>query len=569
MKSSYCLRMVRGTVLLVFALVLGGHILSAQTLPPGPQVLTFFSDLDDTEQPYCIYIPKDFDENKRYPLVVMLHGAGSNHRLAMRRVFGNSNINGETDVEASRYFPPWKDVDMIVAAPYARGTGGYQDFIEQDVLDMVHDVRSRFKIDTNRTYLTGLSMGGGGTLWIGLGHPDIWAAIVAVCPAPPEGTDALAPNALNMAVKFVHGTEDPAVPVKVSREWVDRLTVLTTVNLEYLELPGVDHFSWVQAYADGQIFDWFDRYTRNPFPNRVRHAAHDLAHGKAYWVRMDQKVPAAVAMVDARFSGPNVLQIETSEMVAFTLSLGGHSRFRSDQPLQVRIDNDALDFLDPEETISFTKSSSGAWEQKRYAPLGVYKSAGLEGPVLHAFASRHVYVYGTADNPSEKVLNERIGVAREAADWATYRGEFLGRIDFYPRVIPDKAVRPSDHGNANLILFGTVETNRVIAQYAGTLPIQLRAKAIKKYGLVYVYPNEHGHYLVINSGLPWWKVAEETEWRYTPGAQTTLGQLKDFTLFSKNRNVLIQGYFDAEWQLPPVLEKAVVTSGAVRLSPLE
>ena len=88
--------------------------------PSGPQVLTFFSDADDTEQPYGLYLPKNFDASKKYPLVIMLHGAGSNHRLALRRVFGKSNANGENDVEATRYFPQWDDVDLIVASPYAR-----------------------------------------------------------------------------------------------------------------------------------------------------------------------------------------------------------------------------------------------------------------------------------------------------------------------------------------------------------------------------------------------------------------------------------------------------------------
>ena len=169
--------------------------LSAQKLSPGPQVLTFHSDADDTEQPYGLYLPKNFDENKKYPLVMMLHGAGSNHRLALKRVFGKTNGEGETDVEASRYFQPWEDVDFIVASPYARGTAGYQGIPEEDVYAVLDDVKKRFKIDENKTYLTGLSMGGGGTLWIGLTRPDIWAAIAPVCPAPPAGTFDLAANA--------------------------------------------------------------------------------------------------------------------------------------------------------------------------------------------------------------------------------------------------------------------------------------------------------------------------------------------------------------------------------------
>src|SRR5271170_987620 len=120
--------MPRGSLALqaTFAVLLAAGASSGQTLQPGPQVLTFFSGIDDTDQPYGLYLPKDFNPAKKYALVIMLHGAGSNHRLALRRVFGKSNLPDENDVEATRYFPEWKDIDYIVASPLARGAMGYQ-----------------------------------------------------------------------------------------------------------------------------------------------------------------------------------------------------------------------------------------------------------------------------------------------------------------------------------------------------------------------------------------------------------------------------------------------------------
>src|SRR5690242_7818057 len=120
----------------VLLLLATGRAALGQKLAPGPQVLTFFSDVDDTEQPYGLYLPRNFDPAKKYPLVISLHGAGSNHRLNLRRVFGKSNQSGETDVEATRYFPEWRDVDYIVASPFARGTMGYQGVAEKDVYDV-------------------------------------------------------------------------------------------------------------------------------------------------------------------------------------------------------------------------------------------------------------------------------------------------------------------------------------------------------------------------------------------------------------------------------------------------
>ena len=103
--------------MIAFLLLAAGIAAFGQTLKPGPQVLTFFSDVDDTEQPYALYLPQHFKPTKKYPLVIMLHGAGSNHRLNLRRVFGKSNLKGESDVEATRYFPEWRDIAYIVATP--------------------------------------------------------------------------------------------------------------------------------------------------------------------------------------------------------------------------------------------------------------------------------------------------------------------------------------------------------------------------------------------------------------------------------------------------------------------
>ncbi|MBA4182369.1 MAG: phospholipase, partial [Anaerolinea sp.] len=89
------------TLLLMLAC---GGALTGQTLPAGPQVLTFYSPADDTDQPYAVYVPKGYSAAKPWPLVVSLHGAFSNHRLNLRRVFGQGNGEGESDAEATRYF---------------------------------------------------------------------------------------------------------------------------------------------------------------------------------------------------------------------------------------------------------------------------------------------------------------------------------------------------------------------------------------------------------------------------------------------------------------------------------
>ncbi|MCE7066863.1 alpha/beta hydrolase-fold protein [Dyadobacter sp. CY326] len=535
----------------------------AQRLSSGPQVLTFFSDADDTEQPYGLYLPKNFDETKKYPLVIMLHGAGSNHRLDLRRVFGKSNAEGETDVEASRSFPQWDDVDFIVAAPYARGTAGYQGIPEEDVYDVLDDVKMRFKIDENKTYLTGLSMGGGGTLWIGLTRPDIWAAIAPVCPAPPEGTFDLASNALNFPVHFFHGDADPVVPVAGTRKWVEHLQDIG-VEVSYKEFVDVKHDSWVSAYDNEFIFEWFGHAERNPFPDRVKFVSKQYKYNKAFWVQFDKMNLGTLAEIDANLNKPNAATITTKNLFAFTVNLKGHPKFNAASNVTFTIDGKALT-AKTDSSVSFVKNNNVWTVATSPIATGIVKKKGAEGPIYDAFSSRHVYVYGTADNPSPEELKKRVDLATQAAYWSHYRGEFLGRIMFFPRVLSDKEVRPSDIESSNLILFGTKETNAMIAKYADKLPLHLNA-ADKTHGLLYVFPIDK-HYVAINSGLPWWSGAEDKGFPFVSVMHRRLPELKDLFFFKdSSMNAIFDGRFSDDWKITEEMKTKLTSSGAITIT---
>src|ERR1019366_5552913 len=163
----------------------------------------------------------------------------------------------------------------------------YQGIAEQDVYDVLADVKRRYPVDEDRVYLTGSSMGGGGALWLGLTRAD-------VCP----GTEDLAPNALHVPMRFFHGDMDPAVGVESSRQWQRRLLMLES-PVEYIEFPGVRHNAWDFAYRNGAIFDWFGKYRRDANPDRVRLVARDLGYAAAYWVRIDALAPGVLASLDA------------------------------------------------------------------------------------------------------------------------------------------------------------------------------------------------------------------------------------------------------------------------------
>lgn len=493
---------------------------------PGPQVLTFFSPVDDTDQPYGLYLPKDYNEAKKWPLVISLHGATSNHRLNLRRVFGQGNRAGESDSEATRYWPAMKDIGMIVATPLARGTMGYQGIAEDDVYRVLDDVKKRFSIDEDRVYLTGLSMGGGGSLWLSLTKPDVWAAVAAVCPAPPLGTDALAGNAINLPVKLFQGDQDPLVPVAQTRRWAETLLKLG-VRGEYVEYPGVRHNSWDKAYADGAIFDWFAPLKRERDPERVRYASANPRYRAAYWVELDSFTPGTLASVDAVRKGATV-EITTANLDGFTLKRKAG---------RVVVDGQTLNPKSMSGSRSFTLVN-GKWREGRAPAPSKWK-----GPIGEVTAKRHIYVYGTADDPSSEELARRRAEAQGLTNWAIVpRQPLLLTL----LAMADREVTEKELAQSNLVLLGDARTNSWIAKYGADLPLTLKPGAAD-YTLVTITRTRDREIAVV-TGKPI---------SFAPRPFTPNPLANDYVLLRAGETVA-SGFFTRDWKptqtLPDVVE---------------
>jgi hypothetical protein len=176
-------------------------------------------------------------------------------------------------------------------------------------------------------------------------------------------------------------------------------------------------------------------------------------------------------------------------------------------------------------------------------------------------ASRHLYVYGTADSPNPEELARRRGVAERAAEW---RGATRLTLDLQVRA--DREVREQDRTESNLVLFGTAETNRLIAGMAGDLPMALNAGAAD-YGLLYAYPAGQ-RYVLINSGLPLLTGVELQRglYRFMPPLLAMLLPRGDYMLFKGSlENVLAEGRFDNDWKVPPDAAIRLAATGAVTL----
>jgi predicted esterase len=207
----------------------------------------YLSKIDNTYQPYRVFVPSSYDGGRRFPLVIALHGMGGDENS-----YFDYYSNGLFKQEAERH-------GYIVACPKGRSPASmYIGDAERDVLDVIAEMMRAYRIDPDRVYLTGHSMGGYGTLTVAMNHPELFAAI-----APVAG-GVMSPPSLSKIARIpqllVHGDADRTVPVERSRIIVETGKKLGA-EIKYIEVPGGDHGSVVAPHFK-DVFDWFDTHKR-------------------------------------------------------------------------------------------------------------------------------------------------------------------------------------------------------------------------------------------------------------------------------------------------------------------
>jgi predicted peptidase len=206
----------------------------------------------------------DADTMRRYPLVVFLHGAGER---------GNDNeaqlkwgvMNFATDQNMILH-------PAFVIAPqcpektswsnFSRG-GKIEDARLQPtpakpmelVIGLIHQLIKTQRIDTNRIYITGLSMGGFGTYDAIERYPDLFAAAVPVCGG---GDVTRAASIAHLPIWIFQGAEDPAVNPAYALFMFEALTK-AGAHPAFTQYPEVGHFSWLGAYSDPLMMEWLFR----------------------------------------------------------------------------------------------------------------------------------------------------------------------------------------------------------------------------------------------------------------------------------------------------------------------
>jgi predicted esterase len=185
------------------------------------------SAVDNTLQPYRLLVPEVYKGDKPSPLVVALHGMGGDENSMF------DAYNGEMKRVAER-------LGLLVVCPKGRDTASmYRGSAEQDVMDVLAEVRRDYKVDDARIYLMGHSMGGYGTWSVAMDHPDVFAALG---PISGGGNTAGMEKIKHIPQYVVHGDNDATVPVTQSRVMVEA-GKKAGANIVYVEVPGGSHVS--------------------------------------------------------------------------------------------------------------------------------------------------------------------------------------------------------------------------------------------------------------------------------------------------------------------------------------
>jgi len=194
---------------------------------------------------YLLYLPRDYGVGKKWPLIVFLHGRGER----------GSNLNLLKKTALPRNLEEIEYLPFVVISPQCPHGFSWSSTMIFRLLD---DVAARYKIDENRVYLTGISMGGYGTWDAAIQQPWRFAAIAPICGG---GNPELASRLKDLPVWAFHGAMDTSVPVSESRAMVQAIETLGG-DVRFTVYPDAGHDSWTRTYDSPEIYQWFLSHSR-------------------------------------------------------------------------------------------------------------------------------------------------------------------------------------------------------------------------------------------------------------------------------------------------------------------
>lgn len=175
------------------------------------------------------------------PLIVFLHGSGER---------GN-------DLEKVKAHSPFTYKNLIkepvaILAPQCPENTWWDTVT---VYALIKEIQAKYNIDASRIYLTGLSMGGWGTLKLAMEHPEMFAAVVSVCAPTDRVMYANIDQYKNLNMKIFHGGMDDVVLPENAFNFYQKLHPVNP-SAELTIFPNDNHNSWDSTYSNPKLYEW-------------------------------------------------------------------------------------------------------------------------------------------------------------------------------------------------------------------------------------------------------------------------------------------------------------------------
>ncbi len=453
----------------------------------------YLSEIDFTLQPFDLMIPNHFDQNKRYGLMIYLHGKENQIQKYRNLLWADED-------------PELDDLGVFKVAVYGRRNCWYQGAGEEDVLRVISEIKKLYPIDSNRIYVMGASMGGFGSWHFGLHYTDQFAAISPICGKAIANLDfydeTISPvnyieNALHLPARIYHGDIDPVISVENSRTMAMIMDSLKYEHV-YTEFANVKHDSWNNARADAERLPCLTRYQSDPYPDKVINKCFYLRYGKAYWTDITSKIVwNDFAELKAQLKSRNHIEITTVNIDELRIDLA-HSSLTKNKSVTINIDEQKIGLKNSGGWITLSQDNDNRWKTGTKPIEGLNKYKGLEGPWIDAERSPFIIVYGTR-NPDGGTRLRKIG--QEIL-------KYYAQFDMEPMLIPDSLLDMKTIDNYNLHLIGTPAENTYLGKISYKLPVEFtktefimqKSYPIVSRGLRMIYPNpvSPDHYVRID-----------------------------------------------------------------------
>jgi enterochelin esterase-like enzyme len=514
---------------------------------PGTMTTRYYrSNMDSSVQPYALRLPRDYTRDRKYPLVIQLHGTNFHEVLSGARL-RYRGMGGPQWIEP--------DLPVIYVDNFGRPTTFYQGMGEVDILEMIEEVKRQFSVDPDRIFIMGHSMGGAGSYTVGLHHPDLFGGILAVDPAmwskePPSedlpewmkpqiaisAVPKLYPNARNVDVFFKNAG---AGLQGRSTEFNDGIVAQGGFSTSE-SFPGMPH-SFGNLYSDAAFVTELIQHPVRRHPAEVKFYTNSLQWNQAYWVTVDRLTRHnADASVTATYKEGS-LRVKTTNLDALTLRLADTPAPKGSSTTLI-VDGEEV-HSGPLPEVAHLSKETGKWKIGEWSSSERSKRHGLQGPIGDAFNSRFLAVYGEGDR--ELAIAELDAVRNPP-------GPLDIHADFPMK--PAAKVTREDIASSNLILFGTPQSNPVLRRIAQSLP-----SGLMRPGAIFIYPNPENpaRYVLVWStkllSIPEPGVRPASWARgglgLSAGWIMPLNLLPDYVQVESGK-IISGGHFDNEWKTP-------------------